>query len=221
VNVEEVVAATPRATVEENATRKLVEGVRKVGNGGIVVAADTVLEAGGHILGKPADEAQAVHYLETLSGASATAYSAVAVAEAGAAEGCLATETAEVHFKVLSPDVIRWYLSTGEPMGRAGAFGIGQIGEVLTESVEGGYSCVSGLPKAALLLALARVATDVRKETKETKGSVLGFKHNCCVTEFRGLTPLSLGGTRVQLKALTLAVGHEVDHRHGDQREQR
>ncbi len=167
-----------------------------MGNGGIVVAADTVLEAGGHILGKPADEAQALQYLQTLSGGSATAYSAVAVAEADAAEGCLATETAEVHFKVLSSEVIRWYLSTGEPMGRAGAFGIGQLGEVLTESVDGGYSCVSGLPKTALLLALAQVAGNWCAE------------HTLC-------------GTRVRLRALALPVGHEVDHRHDDQREQR
>jgi septum formation protein len=196
VNAEEVAAATPRETVEENATRKLFAGLGMADRGGVVIAADTVLEAQGRVLGKPADEAQARQYLQTLSGSSATAHSAVAVAARGVTGGCLATETAEVHFKVLAPEVIRWYLSTGEPMGRAGAFGIGQLGEVLTESVDGGYSCVSGLPKTALLLALARVAG------------------NWCAEP-------TLRGTRVQLRALTLPVGHEVDHRHDDQREQR
>ncbi len=211
VDVEEIVAATPRETVEENAGRKLLAGLRVVGKapekpvssewqpqmppicsatvrrylrtvlrahfklrpsalkipathvpmpnekGAIVIAADTVLEAQGRLLGKPDDEALAAQYLQTLSGNSAVAYSAVAVAVAGNMEGILATETAEVHFRTLSPETIRWYLSTGEPMGRAGAFGIGRLGEVLTESVDGCYSCVSGLPKTALIAALARV----------------------------------------------------------------
>lgn len=202
VEVEEVVAPTPRDTVEKNATRKLLAGLRAVEGGAVVIAADTVLEARGQILGKPANEATAMQYLQMLSGGSATAYSAVGVAAAGAAEGCLATETAEVHFKILSPEVIRWYLSTGEPMGRAGAFGIGQVGEVLTESVDGSYSCVSGLPKTALLLALASVARDQVPES---------LRH----------VPGPLVGARVQLCRLTVPVRHEVNHRHNDQGEQR
>jgi septum formation protein len=237
VEVEEIVAATPRGMVEENATRKLLEGLRRVDKGAIVIAADTVLETQGRILGKPADEAMARQYLQALSGGKAIAYSAVAVAQKRGhspfsrgdscvrpdsgekgecplfCEGVLATETAAVRFKVLSPEVIRWYLSTGEPMGRAGAFGIGQIGEVLTESVDGGYSCVSGLPKTALLLALtpvanANVGCAVHTNSKDGQsGGVHG-------------TPY-IGGTRVQLRVLALPVGHEVDHRHDDQREQR
>ena len=195
VDVEEIAAATPRETVEENAGRKLLAGLlvarascpctsdqvgapwlgaarpegprdtragRPRHGGAIVIAADTVLEVRGRLLGKPADEAMAVQYLQMLSGGTATAYSAVAVAVAGAQEGCLATETAEVHFKALPPEVIRWYVSTGEPMGRAGAFGISRLGEVLTESIDGCHSCVSGLPKTALLLALARIADAAR-----------------------------------------------------------
>ena len=158
VDVDEIAGGTACETVEENARRKLLAGLRSVERGAVVVAADTVLDAQGRLLGKPADETMAMQYLQMLSGGTAIAYSAVAVAVAGAGEGCLATETAAVHFKTLSPEVIRWYLSTGEPMGRAGAFGIGQLGEVLTESVDGCYSCVSGLPKTALILALARVA---------------------------------------------------------------
>jgi len=201
VNVEEVAATTPRETVEENATRKLLEGLTIADGRGVVIAADTVLETRGQVLGKPADETTAMQYLQILSGGSTTAYSAVAVAAAGAAEGCLATEMAEVHFKVLSPEVIRWYLSTGEPMGRAGAFGIGQLGEILTASVDGGYSCVSGLPKTALLLALASVASEQLPESLRS-------------------VPAPLVGTRVQLRSLAIPVSHEVDHRHDDQRKQ-
>jgi septum formation protein len=158
VDVEEIVATAPRETVEENASRKLIAGLRSANQGAIVIAADTVLESQGRLLGKPADETMAAQYLQALSGSSAEAYSAVAVAIAGDTAGALATETAAVHFKNLPAETIRWYLSTGEPMGRAGAFGIGRLGEVLTESVDGCYSCVSGLPKTALLAALSRVA---------------------------------------------------------------
>lgn len=182
-NVDEIAAGTARETAEENARRKLLAGLTSADRGAVVVAADTVLDAQGRLLGKPADEAMAMQYLQMLSGGIAIAYSAVAVAAAGAGEGCLATETAEVHFKTLSQEVIRWYLATGEPMGRAGAFGIGQLGEVLTESVDGCYSCVSGLPKTALVLALARVA-----------GGQL--------PEWLRSVPAVLRGTKVELRSL-------------------
>jgi septum formation protein len=237
VDVEEIMAATPRETVEENASRKLIAGLtvaKKVceksassgwqpqaqlgdglhgergstpnesptipkafgleaatrihmpaERGAVVIAADTVLEAQGRLLGKPADETAAAQYLQTLSGGSAVAYSAVAVAVAGNTEGTLATETAEVHFKSLPPEVIRWYLSTGEPMGRAGAFGIGRLGEVLTESIDGCCSCVSGLPKTALIAALTRVA---------------GRQ----IPDWLRTMPAAILGTRVQLHSLAI-----------------
>ncbi len=185
VEVEEVVAATARETVEENARRKLMAGLTIAEKGAVVVAADTVLKAQGRMLGKPADDTAATEYLQAFSGNSAMACSAVAVAVAGAAEGSLATETAEVHFKILSPEIIRWYLSTGEPMGRAGAFGIGRLGEILTDSIDGGYSCVSGLPKTALIAALAAVAKEQIPES---------LRH----------MPATLLGTRVQLRSLPI-----------------
>jgi len=185
VDVEEIAAATPRETVEENAGRKLLAGLRSANRGAIVIAADTVLEVQGRLLGKPADEAMAVQYLQMLSGGAATAYSAVAVAVAGAAKGCLATETAEVHFKNLPPEVIQWYVSTGEPMGRAGAFGISRLGEVLTESIDGCHSCVSGLPKTALIAALSRIADAQWPESLRN-------------------VPAAIIGTRVQLRSLAI-----------------
>lgn len=185
VDVEEIVAGTPRETVEENAVRKLSAGLRSAERGAVVIAADTVLEAQGKVLGKPADQAAALEYLQLLSGRDATVYSAVAVGAAGATEGCLATETAEVRFQALPPEVIRWYISTSEPMGRAGAFGISRLGEVLTESIDGGYSCIAGLPKTALILALGHVASE---HVPAALRSV----------------PTALTGARVQLRSLAL-----------------
>jgi len=173
VDVAEIAAATSRETVEENARRKLIAGLKSAEPGAVVIGADTVLEAQGRQLGKPADATAAQEYLQMLSGHSAVACSAVAVAVQGAAEGCLATETAEVHFKSLPPDVIRWYIATREPMGRAGAFGISRLGEILTESLDGGYSCVSGLPKTALLAALTAAAGAQLPESLRTMPATL------------------------------------------------
>jgi septum formation protein len=232
VDVAEITAATPRETVEENAVRKLLAGLRIADVGAthaspvLVIAADTVLEVQGRLLGKPADETMAVEYLQRLSGGTATAYSAVAVGathasgsqtrnyafgvpspvRAATVEGCLATETAEVRFKTLPPEIIQWYVSTGEPMGRAGAFGISRLGEVLTQSIDGCHSCVAGLPKTALLLALAHV---------------VGATHASPVLESLRQAPAGLVGTRVRLRTLALGVGHEVDHRHDNQCEER
>jgi len=197
------------------------------------MAADTVLEVQGRLLGKPADEAAAVQYLQMLSGGTATAYSAVAVTMVGAAEGCLAAETAEVHFKPLSQEIIQWYVSTGEPMGRAGAFGISRLGEVLTESIDGCHSCVAGLPKTALLLALARVLGEGKKRGHSTfsppvprPSTGVEEKVECPLfpehpPEWLRRVPAGLVGTRVQLRSLPVGVGHEIDHRHDDQREER
>ena len=187
VDVNEIVAATAHETVEENAKRKLFAGLKIADRGVVVIGADTVLESQGRVLGKPADETTAIEYLQMLSGGTAIAYSAVAVAVTGTAEGSLATETAEVHFKILPKDVITWYLSTREPMSRAGAFGIGRLGEVLTDSIDGCYSCVSGLPKSALISALACVAGE----------QMPGWLRNI---------PAGLIGTRIKLSSLAIHV---------------
>jgi septum formation protein len=160
VDVDEITGARSATTVQENARRKLLAGLPLAEGEAVAVAADTIIEAGGRLLGKPDNATAAMRSLETLSGGRATAHSAVAVAAIGADAGVLAVETAEVQFRTLPPEVIQWYVATGEPMGRAAAFGIGRLGEILTASVDGGYSCVSGLPKTALLLSLARVADD-------------------------------------------------------------
>ena len=185
-DADEIVADGPGETVEENAARKLIAGLAIAAPGAVVVAADTVLEVQGRLLGKPTNRTMAREYLQTLSGRLVTAWSAVGIGVAGEANGRLATETAEVQFRSLQAEVIDWYLSTGEPMGRAGAFGIGQIGEVLTASVDGCYSCISGLPKTVLLMALASVAGDR-------------------LPQWLRNVPTSLANARVRLRPLPLA----------------
>ena len=108
VDVDEVTLETPEATVLENARLKVLAALREVSGGSIVIAADTVLFAQGKILGKPLDRETAQMYLSMLSGQTVRAYSGVAVARRGVAEGALALESAEVQIRKLSDPEIAW-----------------------------------------------------------------------------------------------------------------
>ncbi len=157
MDVDEVTLDTPEATVLENAKLKALAALEEAEDGSLVVAADTVLFLNGTILGKPKDRREARTYLSTLSGAAVRAFSGVAAARKGDAEGVLCRECATAHLHALTDQEIEWYLATEEPLTRAGAFGISRYGEVFVDRIEGSYSCIAGLPKRALLAALSRV----------------------------------------------------------------
>jgi septum formation protein len=117
-----------------------------------VLAADTSVVLEGRILGKPGTAEEAVEMLRALSGRTHQVMTAVAVAEVGAR--CV---TAAVTFAAASEAALRWYVSTGEPMDKAGAYAVQGIGGFLVERIEGSYSAVVGLPLVETL-ALLRAA---------------------------------------------------------------
>jgi septum formation protein len=158
MDVDEVTLNTPEATVLENARIKALATLPIVPDESIVIAADTVLFAQGNILGKPADRKTARTYLSMLSGQSVRAYSGVAVIRKGDPEGALILESAQAHIRSLSEPEIVWYVETEEPLTRAGAFGVSRYGELFVERIEGSYSCIAGLPKAALLAGLSQIS---------------------------------------------------------------
>lgn len=155
MNVDEVTLETPEATVRENAKLKAVAALSLAADGSIVIAADTVVFSRGRILGKPKDRAIAREYLLILSGQRVHASSAVAVVRKGDHDGILAQESAVAVIRSLSESEIAWYVDTEEPFSRAGAFGISRYGEIFVDRIEGAHSCIAGLPKTALLMALA------------------------------------------------------------------
>lgn len=115
----------------------------------LVLAADTIVVRDNNILGKPRDEADAFAMLRSLSGRSHTVCTGVCIALPGAdgvreAFACAST----VRFHPLSDEEIRRYISTGEPMDKAGAYGIQGYGCLLVEGIEGDYFNVMGLPIA-------------------------------------------------------------------------
>ena len=110
----------------------------------LVLAADTTLEFDGEIIGKPADAADARAILRRLSGRAHKVLTAVAVAFEGRIES--ATSISDVTFGELTDADIRRYIASGEPMDKAGAYGIQGRAGMFIEHLSGSYSGVMGLP---------------------------------------------------------------------------
>lgn len=112
--------------------------------GGIVLGADTIVVLDNEVLGKPQDEADARRMLERLSGRSHSVVTGVALLIKGD-EVVFHNET-KVYFKELAPFEIESYIASGEPMDKAGAYGIQGKGALWVEKIEGSYTNVVGLP---------------------------------------------------------------------------
>ena len=113
-----------------------------------VIAADTIVVLGKNILGKPTDDADAKRMLRELSGKVHEVKTAVAVLHKD--KTVLKVITTKVFFRTLTEEEIDWYVQTGEPLDKAGAYGIQGKGAVLVERIEGGYDNVVGLPLTAV-----------------------------------------------------------------------
>lgn len=115
----------------------------------VVLAADTVVSYRHHLMGKPETKAEAIRMLRILSGRTHQVITGLCLvgADGRTVTGC---ETSSVKFRRLSLEAIERYVRTGEPMDKAGAYGIQGMGALLVERVEGCYFNVVGLPLALL-----------------------------------------------------------------------
>lgn len=129
--------------------REKAEAVQLRHEDATVLAADTSVVLGGAVLGKPATPDEALAMLRSLSGRSHHVLTAVAVA--GAGERLV---RAAVSFAPATEAELRWYVSTGEPMDKAGAYAVQGIGGFLVERIEGSHSAVVGLPLVETLALL-------------------------------------------------------------------
>lgn len=125
----------------------------------VVIAADTTVELDGAVLGKPDDEAHARVMLTSLSGRTHLVHTAVVVMAVAPGAGTSVERvhpagsrvvTTEVQFDVLDQRLIEWYVATGEPADKAGAYAIQGRGAILVRAVRGSVSNVVGLPLAEL-----------------------------------------------------------------------
>lgn len=142
------VGEPPVAYVERVARAKALHGRKIVNERKLpqrpILSADTTLEFAGEIIGKPVDVADASVILRRLSGQSHRVLTGVAVDHLGRTEFVLSTST--VRFRVLEEDEIRHYVLSGEPMDKAGAYGIQGRAGMFVEHLAGSYTGVMGLP---------------------------------------------------------------------------
>lgn len=141
----------PGERPEEYVRRLAIDKARAVSTrhpGALVLGADTTVVVDGQILGKPADTADAARMIALLAGRSHLVHTAVALARDGLVRSDVATTT--VWFGPIAPHEVDAYVATGEPMDKAGAYGIqGAAGRFVTR-VDGARDTVVGLPVAAV-----------------------------------------------------------------------
>ena len=128
----------------------------------IVVAADTIVVCAGRTLGKPRTEAEAKEMLRLLSGRDHQVMTGMTVLRGDRAVTC--TEVTDIHFRVLSDKEIESYIATGEPMDKAGSYGIQGGAALFAERMVGDYYNVMGLPVCRLYQILAEIAPEWMEE---------------------------------------------------------
>lgn len=144
----------------ERLSREKVLGVRDEYPEALVVGGDTVVVLDGRVLEKPDGPAGAVEMLASLAGRTHRVYSGLAVAANGRVETRVAR--AGVTFRPVARDMIEQYVETGEPLDKAGGYGIQGYGAALVDRIEGDYYTVVGLSVAAFVGVLPRVGLAYR-----------------------------------------------------------
>ncbi|MCI9186915.1 MAG: septum formation inhibitor Maf [Oscillospiraceae bacterium] len=144
--------------VEALARQKAAEIAACAPPDAVIIAADTVVALDNEILGKPHTAQEAAEMLQKLSGRQHTVYTGVAVRQNDTE--LVEREAAQVHFRPLSPQEIRAYIATGEPMDKAGAYGVQGYGCLFVEGIVGDYYNVMGLPVCRLGRMLRQFGVD-------------------------------------------------------------
>jgi len=126
----------------------------------VTIGADTVVVINRKVLGKPRDEAEAIDMLSQLAGREHTVITAVAVARGKKLRSSV--EEVQVRFRHLRDEEIAAYVATGEPMDKAGAYGIQGYGATIVERIEGDYFAVMGLPLVRLVSLLRDLGINYR-----------------------------------------------------------
>ena len=148
---------TPFDEVARVSRRKAMAVAREKGD--VVIAADTIVVCEGQILGKPRDEEDAFRILSLLSGRHHEVMTGMTVVRG--AEVITHTEVTKIHFRDLHPEEIRAYIASGEPMDKAGAYGIQGGAALFADEMVGDYYNVMGLPVCRLAMILRELKLPV------------------------------------------------------------
>ncbi len=139
---------TPAQAVADISARKAAAILRQASEDDLVITADTIVVLDGQIMGKPHSPEEAEQMLSSLSGRTHQVYTAVTLHSHARQKTKVACT--QVTFRPLDPTEIRAYIASGEPMDKAGAYGIQGRGAVLVSHLEGDYFNVMGLPLCTL-----------------------------------------------------------------------
>lgn len=159
-------AVLPGEDPEAHALRLALAKARDVAGRletGLVIGADTVVVLGDRILGKPADPGEANAFLLALSGRTHRVISGVAVVDAATGRSEAAAAVTAVRMRAFGAGEAEAYVATGEPLDKAGAYGIQGKGALLVAEIRGDYCNVVGLPVVLLKALLGRFGVDVWK----------------------------------------------------------
>lgn len=144
VEEQRLAGETPADYVVRLAQEKAQAGVAVAESDLPVLGADTIVVLAGTVMEKPQDTEHAAQMLQALSGQTHQVLTAVALADRRTTQHCLVTT--EVTFRTLSDADIQGYIASGEPMDKAGAYGIQGLGGAFVRRINGSYPAVVGLP---------------------------------------------------------------------------
>lgn len=153
---------SPAEAVKELALRKASEVARNISSG-VIIGADTIVVAAGRILGKPVDKADAIAMLSMLSGKEHSVFTGLAVLTVPDGRQTVDFAETRVWFRKLTRAEIEWYVDSGEPLDKAGAYGIQGLGAVLVKKIDGCYFNVVGLPLAKLVTIFQKMDISITR----------------------------------------------------------
>jgi len=153
---EEQISADPVSHVLE-LSRNKAESVAKKVRDSIILGADTIVVLNGEILGKPRDSEEAFKMLKKLSGMQHKVYTAISLVDKERGKTLSGYQLTKVKFNQLKDKEIKDYIETGEPLDKAGAYGIQGMGNFLVEKIEGDLDNVIGLPLRKLEELLKKI----------------------------------------------------------------
>ena len=150
----------PPAEVAAHLALEKAQSIASQLDSGLVIGADTAVVVDGRVLGKPSNPEEARAMLRLLSGREHQVITGIAVVDAGDGRTLVDSVTTNVRFAPLSEQVIQRYVATGEPLDKAGGYGIQGYGALLIEGISGDYNNVVGLPLRRLAELLVELGYD-------------------------------------------------------------
>ena len=143
--------------IEDLATQKACDVVRRVGNNEIVLGADTVVVLHNKILGKPKDNDDAFRMLRELSGNTHMVVTSLCGINTKTNRAALLSTTSYVRFKELNDELIHYYVEQFKPLDKAGSYGIQELPDGILDKYEGSFDNIVGLAPEAVLAVLEQL----------------------------------------------------------------